>query len=145
MSEVLGVLDAWKLDGQQPKVAAWAQAVGIDPRDVYRIALHYDGRLFARVYEWDADENGRRYCPREHAHTVDASDGGCEIARREPYDVTIIATGPQGIADRAKARADVLANLCPALAPVLAVVQAQLRPMRAAYDRSRRARARRNR
>ncbi|MEV1245134.1 hypothetical protein [Nonomuraea sp. NPDC049750] len=143
MSELLAVLDARTLDGQQPKVAAWAQAVGIDPRDVYRIDLRYDGRLFARVREWDTDENGARYCRRDHNH-LDFSQR-CEIAQREPYDVTIINAGPQGVGDRVKARTDVTANECQALAPVLAVVRTQLKPMRAAYDRRRRARARRSR
>ena len=145
MSELLAILDARTLEGQLPRVAAWAQAVGIDPRDVYRIDLHYDGRLFARVREWDTDENGRRFCPIAHSHRIDASDGGCEIARREPYDVTIISAGLQAAGDRAKARADVQANACPALAPVLAVVRIQLKAMRAAYDHRRRARTRRNR
>lgn len=143
MSELLGVLDARTLDVQLPRVAAWAQAVGIDPRDVYRIDLRYDGCLFARVCEWDTDENGTRYCRRDHNH-LDFSQH-CEIAQREPYDVTIINAGPQGIGDRVKARADVMANECQALAPVLAVVRTQLKPIRAAYGRRRQGRVRRSR
>lgn len=146
MNRLLGVLDAYNLDGQQPRVAAWAQAYGLDPRDVHRIELYYDGRLTARVYEWDADEHGRRYCPREHSHTFASIDGDCEFAERQPYNVTIIgAAGPQAIRDRVKARADVAANACPALAPVLAAVRAQVRPTRAAYGQRRRARVGRNR
>ncbi|MGR6922600.1 hypothetical protein ACU635_50815 [[Actinomadura] parvosata] len=145
MSDLLAVLDARDLAADGVIVGEWARCYGIDPRDVYRITLHFDGCLFARVHEWDADEHGRRYCPRQHAHLIDASDGDCEIARREPYDVTIIARGPQGIGDRVRAIDRVQDNWVPALFPVVAVVRAQLKQTRAAYDRRHRARARRNR
>lgn len=146
MSELIATLDAWNLPDDRARVAAWAQAYGIDPSDVYRIELRYDGGLVARVHEYALDVDGRRYCPRQHTHLIDASDGGCEIARREPYDVTIISTaGVQAIRDRMQALVEVAANACAALAPVVVLIRLQRTAMRTSYDRRRRARIRRSR
>lgn len=144
MTELLGVLDVWKLDRQRPKVAAWAQAVGIDAREVWRIELRYDGRLYARVHAWKRGEDGYLYCVRDHDHQ-DFSEN-CETAQREPYDVTIIsAAGPEAIRDRWRAHLAWKRHGCVALAPVIAVVRAHQSAMRTAYATRRRARARRNR
>lgn len=128
-------------DGQRAQAAAWATAHGIDPADVHRIELYYDGGIYARVHQWDKNEHGRLYCPHDHDHW--AEPPVCEIAEREPYNVTIIsAVGAQAITERMRAWADATRSTHRALAPLIAILRAHRKVMRTDYRRRQIARRR---
>lgn len=140
--QLISVLDARELGEQNVRVGRWAQTLGLVPRDVHRIELYFDGRLIARVHAWKRDEQGHLFCERNHDHLDFAED--CKIAAHDPYDVTVIsAAGARALNERMRTWADAMRSVCPALAPVLAIVRACRRDMRTEYARRRRARARR--
>lgn len=80
------------------EIGDWLRRQGINPDDTYRFEVHLLDCLFARVYQYDRDENGRAYCPRDHEHQNGKIYGPgeepseaelCDIARRAPFDLPI--------------------------------------------------------
>lgn len=86
--------EPWPPEGWLEALREWAEQHGIKARDTYRIEVHVIDTLCARVFQYDRDEKGYGYCPRDHDHQLDAD--GCRVARREPYTVLLKSMPPEG-------------------------------------------------
>ncbi len=72
------------------EVLGWARSEGINANETYRIEVYLLDCPFARVYEYDRDENGTRFCWVEHDHL----DDRCDVAKRKPFDVPLTTLPP---------------------------------------------------
>lgn len=143
MSEhLINTLTPGTLDPGRERVVAWLRAHNVNPAYTYRVELYGTDELtvFARVYQFARNASGHGYltCEREDPH--EAADC-CDVARREPYDVSIFSISAD-MADRMKAFAETVRAAHRALQPLLILLRASNRRMRVGYRRRQRARAR---
>jgi hypothetical protein len=73
----------------------WLRAHGLNPNHIYRFEIHsidIDTPVI-RVFELLRNADDRLYCGLDHVHPKYFHQG-CEVARRDPYDVPLRVEPP---------------------------------------------------